>query len=282
MKKLKEKILTIDFTWKKVILFAIITAVYTALINQVPFLEDTSFQNIAITFESWVFFALIIILNCHSPLESALKTFVFFLISQPLIYLIEVPFVGIEVLHYYYNWIIWTLCTFPMAYFAFYLKKGNFFSLLVFLPAIFLLSYLAVGYFKLTYFNFPRHLLSMLFCLFQLLFFTSILFDKKKRIVSYILTILCMILSFFLIFKTDIDFVTNQLLPNNELEINDNWQVSLQNEELGTAYIMNGELYLHVTNHGKSKLQLIDENGYVYNYYIIIKEDETIKMQATD
>ena len=92
----------------------------------------------------------------------------------------------------------------------------------------------------------------------------------------------CATISFFLIFKTDIDFVTNQLLPNNELEINDNWQVSLQNEELGTAYIMNGELYLHVTNHGKSKLQLIDENGYVYNYYIIIKEDETIKMQATD
>lgn len=40
MDKIKNKILNINFTWKRVILFAIITAIYTALINQVPFLKE--------------------------------------------------------------------------------------------------------------------------------------------------------------------------------------------------------------------------------------------------
>lgn len=44
------------------------------------------------TLEAWVFFAVIIIANAKSSLDSALKTFVFFLISQPLIYLLQVPF----------------------------------------------------------------------------------------------------------------------------------------------------------------------------------------------
>lgn len=61
---------------------------------------------------------LIIMANCQKPLESACKTFVFFLISQPLIYLLQVPFssMGWGLFGYYWNWFIWTLLTFPMAF----------------------------------------------------------------------------------------------------------------------------------------------------------------------
>lgn len=196
--------------------------------------------------------------------------------------MIEAPFVGIEVLRYYSNWIVWTLLTFPMAYLGYYLKKGNFFSVLVFLPIILLLSYHVVGYFKMSYLTFPRHLLSSIFCVFQLIMFILILFDKKKRIINFILTIICVILSAFLIFRTNIDFVTNNLLPNKELNINDNWEVSLKNEDIGSAYIMNGELYLHIINYGEGNLKLTDEEGNTYNYNFVVKKDESIEMEATD
>ena len=60
-----------------------------------------------VSFESWIFFTVIIMANCYrqedtkdgsffekirQPLICAAKVFVFFLISQPLIYLFEVPF----------------------------------------------------------------------------------------------------------------------------------------------------------------------------------------------
>ncbi|MEK5186196.1 hypothetical protein [Solibacillus sp. FSL W7-1324] len=79
-------------TWPRVIFFALFTAVYTALINQVSLLKDTSFQDIAIYVDWWILFAVFIIVNCEKWWEAALKCFVFFLVSQPLIYLIEVPF----------------------------------------------------------------------------------------------------------------------------------------------------------------------------------------------
>ena len=82
----------INLTWKKLILFAVITAVYTAIMAILPFTQDTSFRDIAIFFEWWILFGIIIIANSKSPLDSALKCFVFFLRSQPLIYLLQVPF----------------------------------------------------------------------------------------------------------------------------------------------------------------------------------------------
>ena len=89
MKKLFGEI---DLTWKKLIIFAIITAIYTATMAILPITADTSFRDIAATPEWWILFGVIIISNSKSPKDSALKCFVFFLISQPLIYLLQVPF----------------------------------------------------------------------------------------------------------------------------------------------------------------------------------------------
>ena len=57
----------------------------------IPITADTSFRDIAIKFECWILFGIIIICNSKNPKDSALKCFVFFLISQPLVYLIQVP-----------------------------------------------------------------------------------------------------------------------------------------------------------------------------------------------
>ena len=110
----------INLTWFKVILFAVGTAVLTTIFLVVPIFKDTSFMRMGETLEAWIFFAIIIIANSKSPLESALKTFVFFLISQPLIYLLQVPFSwqGWGLFQYYKHWFILTLCTFPAAFLA--------------------------------------------------------------------------------------------------------------------------------------------------------------------
>ena len=81
----------LKMTWPKLILFAVISGIITALIALlVP--EGNSVRQIAVTFEVWVVLAIIIVVNCEKPLEAACKTFVYFLISQPLVYLIQVPF----------------------------------------------------------------------------------------------------------------------------------------------------------------------------------------------
>ena len=41
----------INLTWKKLIIFAIIAAVYTATMAIIPITKDTSFRDIAVTLE---------------------------------------------------------------------------------------------------------------------------------------------------------------------------------------------------------------------------------------
>ena len=82
----------LNMSWLTVILFAVATAVLSAVFLLVPVFQNTSFARMGETFEARIFFAIIIMANCKKPLESALKTFVFFVVSQPLIYLFQVPF----------------------------------------------------------------------------------------------------------------------------------------------------------------------------------------------
>lgn len=78
MKKIKKFFGNIDLTWKKLIIFAIIAGVYTALMAIIPIAKDTSFSDLVATFEVWILFGIFIIMNSKSAKESALKCFVFF------------------------------------------------------------------------------------------------------------------------------------------------------------------------------------------------------------
>ena len=79
-------------SWKLVIILSVICGVIPGLLMVPEQLSGTSFQMPGISFEFWICAGLFISLNCNKPLDAGLKVFVFFLISQPLIYLVQVPF----------------------------------------------------------------------------------------------------------------------------------------------------------------------------------------------
>ena len=172
----------INLTWKKLIIFAIIAGAYTALMALLPITKDTSFRDIAIYFEWWILFGIIIIANSKSPLDSAIKSFVFFLISQPLVYLIQVPFssMGWGLFGYYKYWFYWTLACLPMGYIGYYIKKKNWLGVLILSPMIVLLAYLGLGYINSTIESFPHHLLSGISCFLIIIVVVLNLFDHKK------------------------------------------------------------------------------------------------------
>ena len=171
----------IEMTWPRVLLLAVATAAYTALINQVPFLYDTSLRDIAVMPEAWVLFAVFITINCRTPWEAGLKCFVFFLVSQPLIYLIEVPFSGWEIMGYYRNWIIPTILTLPGGAIAWLVKKKGWLGTAVLSVANVGLAALSVHYADAALHSGGHHALSSLFCLGLAVFFTLVLLTEKKH-----------------------------------------------------------------------------------------------------
>ncbi len=53
----------LNITWIKLIIFAVIAGLYTGAMAALPVTKDTSFADISITFEWWVLFGIIIIMN---------------------------------------------------------------------------------------------------------------------------------------------------------------------------------------------------------------------------
>ena len=198
MKKLFGEI---DLTWKKLIIFAIITAVYTATMAMIPITKNTSFRDIAATLEWWILFGIIIICNSKSPKDSALKCFIFFLISQPLIYLLQVPFSwqGWGLFSYYKNWFIWTIACLPMGFIGYYIKKDNIFSIIILLPMLILLSITGLNFFKSTLESFPHHLLSGIFCFTAIIIIILGVFNKKKNIIITLAIIITFTIGYALI-----------------------------------------------------------------------------------
>ena len=77
MKKFLYKIFGgLNITWPRLIAFAVVMGVYTALMAMlVP--DGNSFHDIAVTPEWWVLPAILITVNSKKPLDAALKTFAF-------------------------------------------------------------------------------------------------------------------------------------------------------------------------------------------------------------
>ena len=82
MKKISAAFGGLPMTWPIVCGFAVIIGIYVGVINQIPILHDTSFQDVAVTLEWWVLFAVLIVSNCKSAREAGLKCLVFFLINK--------------------------------------------------------------------------------------------------------------------------------------------------------------------------------------------------------
>lgn len=182
----------LEMSWRNVIVFSIIMGLYTALMAMfVP--DGNSFHDIAVTPEWWVLPAIFIIVNCKKPLDAALKTFVFFLISQPLVYLIQVPFnsMGWSLFGYYPYWFKITLATFPGAYIGWYIKHDKWYSGIILSVMTILLASIAVSYISGFKDNFPNHLITVIYCFLSIIFYIFIIFkDKIPRIICAVLTII--------------------------------------------------------------------------------------------
>ena len=195
MEKLKKLFGGINLTWKKLIIFAIIAGVYTAIMAMLPIARDTSFSDLTVTFEVWILFGIFIIMNSKTAKYSALKCFIFFLISQPLVYLIQdvINHSNLFVTYYRY-WFMWTIATIPMGFVGYYMKKDKWWGLLILLPMLIFVGEEYSRYLSDTMFSFPRHILTTIFCFATLIIYPLAIFENKKIKITG-LVISCLIIA---------------------------------------------------------------------------------------
>lgn len=260
----------IDLTWKKLILFAIITGVYTGIMAVLPFTLDTSFRDISITFEWWVLFGILIIMNSKSNLDSALKCFVFFLISQPLVYLTEVPFheEGFALFRYYPGWFVWTLFTFPMGFIGYYMKKGGWISFVILSPMLLFFGLHFFEFFREAVYFFPNHLLSAIFCAVTMVLYVSCICTGKSKTVGLILAalvlILCVAVTCSPSIRKDSVYSTQVKFSSEEYPFDETSTVALEDPAYGDVSIIEMDISGETTfaiqadfrKTGKTKLYL--------------------------
>jgi len=237
MKKLFGEI---NLTWLKVIILAIVIGIYTAIMAMLPLTAHTSFSDLAVTFEVWIFMGIFIIMNSKSPKDSALKCFIFFLISQPIIYLLQDVINGSHLFKTYYKyWFIWTIGCLPMGYIGYYMKKDKWWGLLILLPMLLLLGNELSGYLSQAMFSFPRHLLTVLFCISTLIIYPLVIFNNKKiKITGVIISILIIIIMVIICILKPPIYETDILLSGEKYQFDDTYKVSLDNYKYGDLEII--------------------------------------------
>ena len=275
----------LNITWKRLIIFAVFIGIYTGIMPLIPATRDTSFRDIAITFEWWVLFGTLIIINSKSPIDSALKCFVFFLISQPIVYLVQVPFnpYGWGIFKYYPGWFVWTLLTIPMGYIGHYLKKDKWWGLFIILPVIAFVGYHYSKFLRETLTFFPNHLLTCIFCVLSMIAYSLFIFKDKvlKNICLAITVFIIIVLTFLAINSGNNYYNTTILISGGEtgFEFDDTYTVKLKDEEFGKVYIVyeeNLEDYMvnaEFKKTGETEFTITSPDGEEYVYKLTVKRD---------
>ena len=229
----------INLTWPKLIIAAIIVGIYTAIMAMLPIVKDTSFSDLTVTFEVWIFFGIFIIMNSKSAKDSSLKCFVFFLISQPLVYLIQDIINGSILFKTYYRyWFMWTIGCIPMGFVGYYLKKDKWWGLLILIPMLLLTAEEGMGYFSKMMFSFPRHFLTTIFCISALIFYPLAIFKSKKiKITGVIISGILIILMILLCIINPPVYSTDILFNGEKYKFDDNYKVYLTDDKYGELSI---------------------------------------------
>lgn len=281
MEKLKKMFGEINLSWKKLIIFAIIAGIYTAVMAMLPIAKDTSFSDLTVTFEVWILFGIFIIMNSKSAIDSALKCFVFFLISQPLVYLIQDVINHSNLFMTYYRyWVMWTIATIPMGFIGYYMKKDKWWGLLILTPILLLLGEQFAGYLSETMFSFPRHLLTTMFCIITLIVYPLGIFkDKKIRIIGVIISGLIIVVMTALCFLKPPVYSTDILSDGEEYKFDDTYKVYFKDNsygELSIKYesgIETWMIHAEFKKAGKTEFILESPNGEKTTFEIDIKRD---------
>lgn len=256
----------LKMSWLTVIAMAVICAFMTFIFLAVPFFKNTSFNRMGVYLEAWILPAVVIMANCASAKESALKVFVFFLISQPLIYLFQVPFAGWEIFRFYGYWFIWTLATLPAAFIGWYINRRDWWSVLIFAPVLAYLGHTAAECGRTCYWEFPRLLITVLFCIGQILLYVFAFFPKGlQKLVGVAVPTAAAIV--FLLTTPPLDMTTNAWLPDGHAYTDDAIVYNEDDEKLNVQLIghENGKLYIHASQYGTFGFRIEDE-GKTYRY----------------
>ncbi len=268
----------LNMSWKNVIIFSLIAAVVTAIVLIMPIFNNTSFRQLGVTLEAWIFFAVIIMSNCKTPLESAKKVFIFFLISQPLIYLLEVPFnsLGWGIFGFYGHWFILTVLTFPGAYIGWYITKKNWLSLLVLAPVMLFLSVTAIHCFRFTLSHFPYMLFRAFFCLAQVILY-AIAFtdDLKKRLIALLVPLAVGVVYVFAVPQLDLNATV--FLPDDPV-IAETAEITVADPDIKVSFEQNEDSYTLVRVETKKYTETtftITDGDKVYHYNMRIYENDS-------
>ena len=225
----------INLTWPKVIIMAIVAGIYTAIMAMLPIVQDTSFSDLTVTFEFWIFLGIFIIMNSKSAKDSAFKCFIFFLISQPLVYLVQDVINHSNLfLTYYRFWVLWTIATIPMGFIGYYMKKDKWWGLLILIPMLLLTGEECAGYLSKTMFSFPRHLLTTIFCMSVLIIYPLAIFNNKKIKITGVVISGLLIISIVVICIINPPIYSTDILYNGEkYQFDDSYKVYLVDKKYG-------------------------------------------------
>ena len=277
MKALHKLFFETKMTWLRVILLAIGAAVLTAAVLLIPGLKETSASYLGVTPEAWFVFALIIVMNCEKPLEAALKTFVFFLISQPLIYLIQVPFFdrGWEIFAYYPYWLKITVLTLPGAVIAWFVKKNNIISALIMAVATGFIGIVLVESGTTVVRSFPGELIRAVFCLLEILLFIFVLLkNKRNRIVCAALTLAVM--AAFGYYK--LSGRTDIYRGYYELPAGHTWEIQDTEGSVGQVEVMEDDLVIIANHYSYETVVVVNELGETIELYMTYAPEQGLEI----
>ena len=272
----------LDLTWPKVIAAAVIAGVIAGVIAFLPVFQYTSFHALTVSMEVWILFGIILIMNSKSNMNSALKCFVFFLISQPLVYLVQVPYsaLGWGIFGYYRYWFIWTVLCLPMGYIGYYMKKGKWWGYLILLPMIILTAFSYSTYFADYLFCMPRYILICLFCVCAMILYPVVIFEDRRirTFGAAVGAALVMILTVIGLLRPPV--YRAEILGNNEEHpFDDSYTVSLADEKYGSVkiiYMPEVEDYMvraELRRMGSTVLTLVSPEGEKTEFDLSVKRD---------
>jgi len=272
MRCMKKLFCETKITWTLLLVYSVLTGVIVGLLNCVPALENTSFTAPAVTFEYWFVAAIFIISNCKRATEAMAKTFVFFLISQPLIYLVEVPFkaMGWELFGYYKYWAVITVLTIPGAWIAYQIKRDNVLSAVILSVATGFLAGTGIGAVKGLLTGFPYGLVTAVFCFaFSIILIQVILNKKTSRCFAYFFTVAFAVALFAVVSITG-----SQHSAGVMLEPEHQWTIA---EADADAEISGSYLTVNSSKKGTYRIVVKNEAGETCKYEVTFGDNMTIR-----
>ncbi len=278
----------VRLTWPRLLLFSVAMGVVGALAAMlVP--DGWSLHEIAVHLEFWILCAIFIITNCGSAKEAAVKTFVFFLISQPLIYLIQVPFnwMGWQIFQFYPHWLIITVLTLPGAFIGWYIKRNDLLSGLILSVMLAALVCFGVGYLKDAVGNFPRHVLSTLFCFGQIpLYVWGILQNRRARLLALAISVAALLVFGFLTLRQpEVQLHQIMSLDTEKYPADDSWSAEIEDKKLGTATLRDADelgWLIDLDLYTKDRVPVVLRDGEGGEYVLTVWYENNAGLQVED